>query len=136
ILNWPDLKKTKEIDFNAALDIRSLVRDSRDRIWGLTGEADLFLFDPNTMKIAKRKPLKDYGDVVGRGTAMFLGPDDELYVLFTNAIVRIDTNNLKLKSETNPPVSITAGGDIHNNRIYFGSGSELWSYTWLSNSPN
>jgi hypothetical protein len=49
-------------------------------------------------------------------------------MLFQKGIVQVDlaTHALNLIAES--PVPIGPGGDILNGRIYFGSGSHLYSY--------
>ena len=57
------------------------------------------------------------------------GPDQALYMLFVKGIVQVDcaTHALTLIGES--PVPIGPGGTYLEGRIYFGSGSHVYSFT-------
>jgi len=49
-------------------------------------------------------------------------------MLFVKGIARIDPATFGITMLHQSPVPIGPGGDFHNGRIYFGSGSHLYSY--------
>ncbi len=57
-----------------------------------------------------------------------LGSDGTIYILFVKGIARLDQATFAITMLAESPVPIGPGGDILNGRIYFGSGSHLYSY--------
>ena len=57
-----------------------------------------------------------------------LSPDGKLYMLFVKGIARVDPATHAITMLAESPVPIGPGGDILGGRIYFGSGSHLYSY--------
>jgi hypothetical protein len=55
-------------------------------------------------------------------------PEGAVYVLFVKGIVRVDPATYALTMLAESPVSVDAGGDFLDGRIYFSSGSHLCSY--------
>lgn len=56
------------------------------------------------------------------------GPKEEVYALFVRAIARIEPQGWRIHLLAKSPVSVDAGGDYHEGRIWFASGSHLYSY--------
>ncbi len=54
--------------------------------------------------------------------------DGTVYILFVKGIGRIDPETHKVTLLAVSPVPIGPGGDMLNGRIYFGSGSHVYSY--------
>lgn len=90
-----------------------------------------FVFDP-----AKRRVIRDldteaeFGPVAySQGPRnLFAGPDGAIYVLLQKGIARFDPASSKLSPPARSPVPIQAGGELLDGRIYFSSGSHLYSY--------
>jgi hypothetical protein len=57
-----------------------------------------------------------------------MGPDKTTYMLFVKGVAVIDPATFDIEMLANSPVPIGAGGDILDGRIYFASGSHLYSY--------
>ena len=55
-------------------------------------------------------------------------PDGAVYILFTKGIAVVETDTFAIRMLAESPVPIGPGGDILNGRIYFGSGSHVYSY--------
>ncbi len=107
-------------------------------VYGVADRKRFFVFDP-----AERKVLyeEDTTATVGltnwqQGPRVFvLSPDGKLYMLFAKGVARVrldahatlrSTSAITMLAES--PVPIGPGGDILNGRIYFGSGSHVYSY--------
>jgi hypothetical protein len=58
-----------------------------------------------------------------------MAPDNVLYMLFARGVARVDysTHGITLLAES--PVIIGPGGTYLDGRLYFGSGSHVYSYT-------
>ena len=56
------------------------------------------------------------------------GPDGAIYLLFVKGIARIDPGTFGITMLAESPVPIGPGGDILDGRIYFASGSHVYSY--------
>ena len=57
-----------------------------------------------------------------------IGPDETIYMLFVKGVARLDPETFQITMLAESPVPIGPGGDILNGRIYFGSGSHVYSY--------
>jgi hypothetical protein len=90
-----------------------------------------FVFDPIHQRILYRE---DTAPVFGsmhlqQGQRKILvSPDRRVYLLFRKGIAQADPDTFKLSWLARPPVSIDAGGAWLDGRIYFASGSRLYSY--------
>jgi len=84
-----------------------------------------FVFDPETREGVNQQSLAEYGGVPVNG--MERGPDDNIYVVFSNAIVRITPGTYAVEKLADAPGGISAGIGISGGRIYFAIGSHLWS---------
>jgi hypothetical protein len=51
-----------------------------------------------------------------------------MFVLFVRSIAEVDPKTFALRLLVQTPVPITAGGDYLDGRLYFASGSHLWSF--------
>jgi hypothetical protein len=59
---------------------------------------------------------------------LLVAPDTNVYVLFVRGIAQIDPESFAISMLAEAPVRIGPGGDILDGRIYFGSGSHVYSY--------
>lgn len=55
------------------------------------------------------------------------GHGETIYVLFSRQIARLDPRTFRFTPLAKSPVEINAGGDYLDGRIYFGSGSHVYS---------
>ncbi len=75
---------------------------------------------------------------VRRNRSVFLGqlvalpvtqaPDGTIYMLFVKGIAKVDPATYAIDLIAQSPVPIGPGGDILDGRIYFASGSHMYSY--------
>ena len=64
-----------------------------------------------------------------QGPRVFIrGPGGEIYVLFVKGIARVDVDTHGIEMLAESPLPVGPGGDILDGRIYFASGSHLYSY--------
>ena len=57
-----------------------------------------------------------------------MAPDNNIYALFTQAIVKIDPVTFKHTMLAKPPEEIVIGNALYNGRLYYASGSHIYSY--------
>ena len=101
-------------------------------VYGITDKNRFFVFDPAKKAVIHEEDLmKSYGRTTAEQSPRIFvtGPQNEMYILFANgSIVQIDPKTYKLNLIAKSPGPIKAGGDYANGRIYFVSGSHLYSY--------
>lgn len=100
-------------------------------IYGIVDRTRLFAFGPSTRKVIRER---DFGPELGssvshQGTRAFVpAPDGAIYVLLNKGIARLDTEDHKLELLAEAPVTVGGGGAWLDGRIYFFSGSHVYSW--------
>ena len=113
--------------FAAAQEYTDLYCASADRVYGFVDRTTFFVFDPSSREIVHRQETEK--TCYHQGPRVFVrGDDGTLYVLFEAGIARIEETSFEIQMLARAPVPIRAGGDFLNGRIYFSSGSHLYSY--------
>lgn len=100
-------------------------------VYGFADRARFFVFDAKARKaVHDRHTEPDLGQSnFQQGPRTFVtDPDGRVFVLFTKGIAQIDPATFALTMLAESPVPIGPGGDWLDGRIYFGSGSHLYSY--------
>jgi hypothetical protein len=100
-------------------------------IYGMADRKRFFVFDAAKRSIVYDRDIStDLGLSTGeQGPRIFVrDPEGAVYVLFVKGIVRVDPATYALTMLAESPVSVDAGGDFLDGRIYFSSGSHLCSY--------
>ncbi len=92
----------------------------------ITSKSLYFVFDTRTKAVINIQNLSQYGSVVRDGIKM--SDCGKIYGLLSNAIYSIDPDTFEANILSVPPVTISSGMCILYDKIYFGSGSHLWSY--------
>ncbi|MBI3987150.1 MAG: hypothetical protein HY343_09530 [Lentisphaerae bacterium] len=102
---------------------------SDGRVYGLADYNRFFAFDPVRRKILHETNTDVFGGIVyQQGHRKFVsGPGGAIYVLFKKYIARVEPATFALVPVAESPVPIAFGGDFLDGRIYFGSGSHLYS---------
>ncbi len=101
-------------------------------IYGITDSRRFFVFDPAARKIVHEQSVgEEFGpSASGQGPRIFVRDSQgATYILLRGGIARIDARTYEITLLVKSPVSISAGGDWLDGRIYFTSGSHLYSYT-------
>lgn len=95
------------------------------RLYTMAGPV-LLKLDLSTRQVIHSEDLSAYGGPLRQSLAR--GPNDALYAAFTKSIVRIEPGGLRHEHVGTPPEPITAGAVISPERLYFASGSHLFSW--------
>ncbi len=100
-------------------------------VFGIADRTRLFVFDPQERALVKEINTEaDFGGSVShQGTRAFVqDPDGTIYVLFNRGIAKLDPEAQELEMLAEAPVTIGGGGDWLDGRIYFYSGSHVYSW--------
>lgn len=101
------------------------------KVYGFANGGIFFVFDSEQREIVYHKDVTDeYGRTVAeQSPRVFVqGDGDDLYVLFHDAIAKVNHQSYDISTVARTPVPVGAGGDFLNNRIYYVSNSRLYSY--------
>jgi hypothetical protein len=101
-------------------------------VYGIADYARFFVFDPVHRRVLYEKGLaEEFGRTsAGQGPRIFLRtPQGTTYVLFRSGIARVEAKDFKLTLLARSPVPIEVGGDWLDGRIFFASGSHIYSCT-------
>ncbi len=127
ILDW----ETREVVFQTApvpgaSEVFSIEVGPEGLIYGLASGSQFFVFDPATREVVHREDMSGYGGLPRQ--TLVLGPDGNIYATFTAAIVRITPGSFEHEKLGDPPRGVSAGAVIHAGRLYYASGSHVWSF--------
>jgi hypothetical protein len=96
-------------------------------VYGFADRRRFFVFDPKTKRIVHEQETEPCA--YQQGPRVFIvAPDRRVFVLFVRSIAEVDQKTFALRLLAQTPVPITAGGDYLDGRLYFASGSHLWSF--------
>lgn len=95
-------------------------------IYGLTQQSKLFVFDPKTRKFVHQADWSQWGSPFNPGYPLLRGKDGNIYGLLSHSIVRLNPDFTAEKLAATP-TAVSGGGVQIGNRVYFTSGSELYS---------
>lgn len=101
-------------------------------VYGVADRKRFFVFDPRQKEVVHEEDtFSKFGYTNSQqGPRVFvLAPDRTIYMLFVKGIARIDPATFAVTMLATSPVPIAAGGDYLDGRIYFSSGSHLYSFT-------
>lgn len=127
---------TKRLDWHAPLfagaqTYTDMAPAPNGLVYGFADRTRFFVFDPTQRKVVHEA---DTGAVFGptasqQGPRVFIpGPKGETYVLFVKGIGRVDPRTHQITLLAASPVPADCGGDILKGRLYFASGSHVYSY--------
>ena len=127
IVDW----KTRKLSFHVVpvpgdASVVALTLGQDGLVYGLTGGPSLFVFDPASRKIVHTERLLDRGVAVRHG--LHTAPDGTIYAAMSQGIARITPGSFKHELLTRPPANITAGGLLLDGRLYYASGTNVWTY--------
>ena len=101
-------------------------------IYGIVDKKTFFVFDPAKKTVIHQQNLAEkFGPTTAEQSPRIFvdGPNGEFYILFAKgAIVQVMPQNYEMKLIATSPGPIKAGGDYSQGRIFFVSGSHLYSY--------
>ncbi len=128
--------KTKRIEwheplFPGAQGYTDLCPGPRGLIYGVVDRKRFFVFDPAKRSVVHESDTNArFGPTNSQqGPRVFVRtPQGDVYMLFVKGIARIDPESFAVRLTAKSPVPIGPGGDFLDGRIYFGSGSHLYSW--------
>jgi hypothetical protein len=100
-------------------------------VYGIVDRTKFFVFDPAKRKVVHEENTYDKFGYTNsqQGPRVFVtAPDGKIYILFAKSVAIVDPETFTITLLAKSPVPIGAGGDILNGRIYFSSGSHVYSY--------
>ncbi len=127
---------TKQIKWHKAVfpgvqDYTDLCPGPGTLVFGLADRKRFFVFDWAKRKVVHEEIVSERFSLStsAQGPRAFVrGPGDAIYILFLKGIVRLDPATFKLTMVAESPVPVACGGDYLDGRIYFASGSHLYSW--------
>ncbi len=127
---------TKNIDWHKALfpgaqSYTDLCNGPSGLVYGVVDRKRFFVFDPSKRKVVHQEnTYTKFGNTNSQqGPRVFVtAPDGKIYMLFVKGIAIVDPKTFAIAMLAKSPVPIAAGGDILDGRIYFSSGSHVYSY--------
>ncbi len=128
--------ETKKIEWHTPLfpgvqGYTDLYTTPEGLVYGVADQKIFFVFDSSKKEVVhQHELLKDFGRTTSQqGPRVFVSDGEgNLYMLFRKGVAQVDTQSYEISMLAESPVSIGPGGDYLNGRIYFGSGSHLYSY--------
>ncbi len=126
ILDW----ETKKIGFQmvpvaGASGIRLMCTGPDGLVYCIADASGFFVFDPQKKEVVHTQSLAEYGGTPVNGMAR--GPDGNIYVILSQALVRITPGSFEVEKIADTPAPPTAGIAVVGGRVYFAIGSRLWS---------
>lgn len=121
----------REVLFPGAQNYTDMCPGPRGLIYGVVDSRIFFVFDPAQRKVIHQQNMSaTLGSTNGQqGPRVFVtGPDGTIYMLFVKGIAVVDPATFEVDLIAQSPVPIGPGGDILDGRIYFASGSHMYSY--------
>ena len=100
-------------------------------VYGIADSRRFFVFDAAQRAVVYQKDVSgELGGISGgQGPRIFVRtPDKRVYLLFGKGIVKLDPKTYALKLVATSPVPVSVGGDYFDGRIYFASGSHVYSW--------
>lgn len=127
---------TKQVEWHAPVlkavqTYTDLCVASDGLVYGFADGRRFFVFSPKTRTIMYEKDMQpEFGTTNKQmGPRTFVvTPDGSIYILFEKGIAKLNRQTLEIKMVAESPVPIGAGGDYLNGRIYFASGSHVYSW--------
>ncbi len=126
ILDWATRAVSyRTVPIPGSAGVNELAVGDDGLVYGLAVPATFFVFDPVAKQVIHTQDLSDYGYLPYH--AMTKGPDGKLYVALTKSLLRITPGTYQVEKLADAPVDISGGCAVVAGRLYFVSGSHLWS---------
>ncbi|MDD5676820.1 MAG: hypothetical protein PHW60_02370 [Kiritimatiellae bacterium] len=128
---------TKKVEWHAvvfpgAQGYTDMCLGSNGLVYGFTDRVRFFAFDPAGRKVVHKENTGDkFGPTASeQGSRVFVcDRDGAIYILFVKGIARLDPATLAISMLAESPVPVMNGGDVLEGRIYFMSGSHVYSFS-------
>ncbi|MBM3475002.1 MAG: hypothetical protein FJX75_17205 [Armatimonadetes bacterium] len=127
IMDWATRKVIwQTVPVPGAAEVCSLAVDPDGLVYGIASNLEFFVFDPAKREIVHRASLAEYG---GLPRQVFVnGEDGRVLGILSKSIIRIEPKTFAVEKLADAPAGISAGVAVLGGRLYFASGSHLWSY--------
>jgi hypothetical protein len=127
---------TRKIEWHAvvypgAQNYTDLCRGPRGLVYGIVDQSRFFVFDPRSREVVHEEMVRDtHGPTTSQqGPRVFVQDGaGHIYLLFVKGVAQVDPETFAVTMLAESPVPIGPGGDHLDGRIYFGSGSHVYSY--------
>ncbi|GMV97618.1 MAG: hypothetical protein AMXMBFR83_19750 [Phycisphaerae bacterium] len=127
---------TKKIEwhepvFPGVQEYSDLCPGPRGLVYGFADRARFFVFEPAGRKVVHEQDTRSRFGLTNsqQGPRIFVtDPAGTVYILFTKGIGRVDPTTFEITLLAESPVPIGPGGDYLDGRIYFASGSHVYSF--------
>ena len=127
---------TKKIEWHAVAipgvqEYTDMVVGPKGLVYGFADRGLFFVFDPPSARWStSSRPRTAFGPTCyQQGPRVFVrGPKGQIYVLFQKGIAVVEPGKFTIRMLAESPVPIEYGGDYLDGRIYFASGSHVYSY--------
>lgn len=129
---WVDGRVTERwTPVPGAREISLLAEDANDRIYGITSNSTLFVFDPQTGNVLLRKDLSAWGVIVRHGLIRTVYKGKTVILgLLSRTLYTVDPDTLEVSMLAGLPKEASSGIAIYKGSVFFGCGPELWKYEW------
>jgi hypothetical protein len=120
-----------EVMFPGVQQYTDMCHGADGLVYGIADRRRFFVFDPIKRKVIHEDNTAAKFGLTNsqQGPRVFvLGPEKAIYMLFVKGIAQVDPATFDITMLAQSPVPIGAGGDILDGRIYFASGSHVYSY--------
>jgi len=100
-------------------------------VYGVADRRRFFVFDPVKRKVIHELEAETQFGLTNsqQGPRIFVTDHNgAIYMLFKKGICRVKPDTFEIRLLAESPVPVGAGGDYHKGRIYFASGSHVYSY--------
>ncbi len=108
-----------------------MIAGPNGKIFGICDRTRFFVFDPESRSIVHEFDTSEQfgGSVSQQGTRAFVEDDEgNIYILFNRGIAQLDPETYEITMLSEAPLTIGGGGDYLDGRIYFYSGSHVYSW--------
>jgi len=95
-------------------------------VYGFAANNTIFVFNPQTKKLI-HSTIHQLSAILNNSVAT--APNGKMYGLYSGGIFTVDESLHSIQCLAQYTLPITAGFALHNNQIYFASGSRIISYT-------
>jgi len=120
-----------EVIFAGVHDYTDLCALPDGTVLGVADQRRFFVFDPAARSIVHEQDLEsEFGLTTSQqGPRVFVvHPAGRVFMLFRKGIAAVDLESYSIHLLAESPVGVGPGGDYLDGRLYFGSGSHLYSY--------
>jgi hypothetical protein len=118
-------KVFETIVVGGAKTVLSLATTKEGVLYGITDNEKVFVFDSEKREIKK---ILDLGIKNPIEVSLQLGPDGRLYGLAREAVFAINPKDDQVSLLGRPPVPMDSGMAMLDQKIYDGSGANLWEF--------